>query len=371
MNCPRQFRDCGKRTLEIIGSHSQAEHGNERFGFGFHAPSADPLFSTLSVGKKPLERKAFTMRKTFFMAGILVAALAAAAISQPQDEKAIRSMADSFVEAYNAKDAKALGALFVPGGEIVNQEGKSVQGQEAIQREFAEIFEQQPKTQIHVSVKSIRFLGPTLAVEDGSSTVTDQAGLTVERNLYTVVHVKQDGQWRMASARDLPDQASSAGEEIKQLDWLIGQWVDESPDQFVDTTYRWSDDHLSIVSDYKVQVGGRPAMIGTQTIRWDPLANKIHSWVYDSQGGFGEGLWTRNGNQWIVKMTGETTEGKVASSTNVITRVSKDRTTWQSRDRVAGEELMKDIEAIPVVRKAPTPTVPVMNINHKAKGETL
>ena len=175
----------------------------------------------------------------------------------------------------------------------------------------------------------------------------------------------------MASARDLPDVASSASEEIKQLDWLIGQWVDESPDNFVETAYRWSDDHLSIISDFKVQIAARPAMNGTQRISWDPLANKIHSWVYDSQGGFGEGLWTRNGNQWIVKMTGETEEGKVASSTNIITRMSKDRTTWQSRDRVVGEEWMKDIGEIPVVRKAPTPSVPVTDTNHKVKGETL
>jgi uncharacterized protein (TIGR02246 family) len=311
------------------------------------------------------------MRKTAIMAGVLVAALTAAAAAQQQDEKAIRSMAESFVKAYNSKDAKTLAALFVAGGEIVNQEGKSIQGQEAIQREFAEIFQKQPKTQINVAVKSIRFLGPTLAVEDGSSTVADQAGQSLERNLYTVIHVKQDGQWRMASARDLPDQAASSKEEIKQLEWLIGEWVDESPDQLVETTYRWSDDRHAIVSEYKVQIGGRSAMVGTQRISWDPLAQKVHSWVYDSQGGFGEGLWTRNGDQWIIKMTGETNEGLAASSTNIINRVSKDRTTWQSRDRVVGEEWMKDIEEIPVVRKAPKPTTPVTGTNPKSKGETL
>jgi uncharacterized protein (TIGR02246 family) len=315
--------------------------------------------------------KGFNMRKMLMMAGVLVAASAAAASAQQQDEKTIRSMAESFVKAYNTKDAKAISAMFVPTGEIVNQDGKSIQGQEPIQRDFAHIFQAQPKSQIKVSVKSIRLLSPTLAVEDGTSTVTDQAGTTVEHNLYTVFYTKQDGQWRMASARDLPDTASSAVEEIKQLDWLIGQWVDESPDKYVETSYRWSDDHLSIVSEYKVQMPGLPAMAGTQRISWDPLANKIHSWSYDSQGGFGEGLWTRNGNQWIVKMSGESEEGKIASSTNIITRVSKDRTTWQSRDRVLGEEWMKDIEEIPVVRKAPSPSVPVIDANSKAKGETL
>jgi uncharacterized protein (TIGR02246 family) len=339
---------------------------NEHWRAQFHQ-----AFARIFSVRRSLKRKALNMRKTAVMAGILVVALTAAAAAQQQDEKAIRSLAESFVKAYNAKDAKALAALFVANGEIVNQEGKSVQGQEAIQREFAQIFKQQPKAHIKATLRSLRFLGPNLAVEDGSSTVSNETGATEERNLYTVIHVKQNDQWRMASARDLPDQTSSGKDEIKQLDWLVGQWVDESPDKLVETTYRWSDDHRFLVSEYKVQIEGQPAIAGTERIGWDPLAQKIRSWEYDSHGGFGEGLWTRNGNQWIVKMTGETHDGQIASSTNIITQVSKDRTTWQSKDRVIGEEWMKDIEEIPVVRKPPMPSTPVKGTKPVQKGETL
>ena len=38
-------------------------------------------------------------------------------------------------------------------------------------------------------------------------------------------------------------------------------------------------------------------------------------------------------------MTGVTRDGKTASSTNVTTMVSKDRMTWQSRDRIVGDEV--------------------------------
>ena len=58
--------------------------------------------------------------------------------------------------------------------------------------------------------------------------------------------------------------------------------------------------------------GGRPAMTGSQRIGWDPLAKKIHSWVFDSEGGLAEGVWTRDGNRWIVKLSGVTRDGKPA-----------------------------------------------------------
>ena len=136
---------------------------------------------------------------------------------------------------------------------------------------------------------------------------------------------------------------------------MIGEWVDESPEALVMTAYRWTDNQCYILSDFKVQIAGRPVMTGTQRIGWDPLAKTIRSWVFDSEGGFGEGTWTREGNRWIVKRTGVTRDGKTASSTNIITQVSHDRMTWQSRDRVVGGEKTPDLEEIPITRKPPLP----------------
>ncbi len=279
----------------------------------------------------------------------------APAQSRDVDEKAIRLAAEAFAKAYNAGDAKTLAALFAADGEIVNEEGENIQGQAAIERVFATILQTHPKSQIEVSVQSVRFVGSSVAIEDGRTTVTHQLGEAAEHNRYTVVHVKQDGAWRMASARDLPDEEGSAAEELEQLAWLIGDWVDESPDALVITSYRWADDHRVILSEFKVQIGGRPAMTGTQRIGWDPLAKTLHSWAFDTEGGYAEGVWTRSGNQWIVKMTGVTRDGKPASATNITTRVAKDRMTWQSRDRVVGGETQPNIEELPIVRKPPQP----------------
>jgi uncharacterized protein (TIGR02246 family) len=272
-----------------------------------------------------------------------------------QDERAIRLAAEAFAKAYNARDAKAIASLFLADGEIVNGEGQSTRGREGIAQVFAGIFQQHPKTHMDLAVGSIRFIGPDMAVEDGVATVTDAPDEPAQRSPYTVVHAGQDGKWRMASARDLPDDMPTPEEQLKQLEWMIGEWVDESPEALVMTSYRWTDNQCYILSEFKVQVGGRPVMTGTQRIGWDPLAKTIRSWVFDSEGGFGEGIWTREGNQWIVKRTGVTRDGKVASATNIITRVSKHRMTWQQRDRIVGGEKTPDIEAIPITRKPPPP----------------
>ena len=272
-----------------------------------------------------------------------------------QDTSTIRLAAETFAKAYNAGDAVAIAQLFVADGEIVSEEGQSTQGRKGIEQEFAGIFKEHPKTHMDLAIGSIRFIGPDMAVEEGMATVTHGPDESAERSPYSVVYARQDGKWLTASARDLPDDTPTPEEQLEQLQWLIGEWVDESPDALVMTSYRWTDNQCYILSEFKVQVGGRPVMTGTQRIGWDPLAKKIRSWVFDSEGGFGEGVWTREANHWIVKMTGVTRDGKIASATNITTRVSKDRMTWQQRDRIVGGEKTPDIEEIPITRKPPAP----------------
>jgi uncharacterized protein (TIGR02246 family) len=282
-------------------------------------------------------------------------AAAAPVAARPQDEKAVRLAAEAFATAYNAGDAKAIAALFVADGEIVSEEGESTQGREGIEQVFAGIFKEHPRAHIDLASGSIRFIGPDTAVEDGVATATYEPDEPAQRSPYSVVYALQDGKWLTASSRDLPDETPTPEEQLKQLQWLIGEWLDESPEALVTTSYRWTDNGCYILSEFKVQTGGRPVMTGTQRIGWDPLAKNIRSWVFDSEGGFGEGTWTREGNQWTVKMTGVTRDGKIASATNLITQVSKHRMTWQSRDRIVGGEKTPDIAEIPITRQPPSP----------------
>ncbi len=280
---------------------------------------------------------------------------APAASARPQDEKAIQLADEAFANAYNAGDAKAIAALFAGDGEIVSEEGQSTQGRNGIEQFFAAVFKEHPKTHIDLTISSLRFIGPDTAVEDGVSTVTHDPNEPAERSPYSVVYTRHDGKWLTASLRDLPDEAPGPEEQLKQLQWIIGDWVDEGPDAVVETSYRWTDNQCYILSEFKVQRAGRQEMTGTQRIGWDPLAKTIRSWVFDSEGGFGEGTWTRDGDQWIVKSTGVTRNGKHASATHIITRVSKDRMTRETKDRIVGGELTPDVPEFTITRRPPPP----------------
>ncbi len=295
------------------------------------------------------------MRIAWIPAAVIWVGAAVAAGAPSPDEQAVRGVAETFAKAYNSGDAAGVAALFTPEAEIIDEEGHRSEGRQAIEKVFAEIFRASPGGRIEIAIESIRFLMPTVAIEDGIASVIGAGGEPAERTRYTVVHVKREGRWLMASARDLPECPSTSSEELKQLAWLIGEWVDESPDSLVLASYHWADNHNYILNEFKVQIGGRPAMIGSQRIGWDPLRKQLRSWAFDSEGGFGEGRWTRDGQRWVVKFTAVTRDGKTASATNITTRVSSDRMTWQSRDRIVGGKAMPDVEPIPIVRKPPQP----------------
>ena len=101
----------------------------------------------------------------------------------------------------------------------------------AIEKTFAGIFAVHPKTRIEDSIDSIHFVGPSEAVENGATTVVNDDKTPAEKNRYRAVHVKRDGKWLMASAADLPADAWTGEDELKQLEGLIGDWIDESPDR--------------------------------------------------------------------------------------------------------------------------------------------
>jgi hypothetical protein len=100
-----------------------------------------------------------------------------------------------------------------------------------------------------------------------------------------------------------------------------------------------------------VSVQDRIELEGTQVIGWDAAAGRIRSWVFDSEGGFGEGAWRRVGNQWIVDTTSTLRDGSQGSAVNVYTLIDDATFTWKSVDRQMSGRLLPDISEVPVYRQ--------------------
>jgi hypothetical protein len=156
----------------------------------------------------------------------------------------------------------------------------------------------------------------------------------------------------MGFLRETEETELTNAERLKPLEWLIGDWIDESPDSVVLTSCKWSDNRNFLLSDINIRVQGSNAMHLTQRIGWDPLTKQIKSWLFDSEGGYGESFWTRDGDRWLVKATAVRRDGTTASMTNTYTPTGKDSYTWQTTDRVVAGAALPPIE-IKVVRKPP------------------
>jgi uncharacterized protein (TIGR02246 family) len=289
---------------------------------------------------------------------------AAADQSRADDEKAIRAVVDAFAQSYNAGDAKKLAALFTPDAHVEQEDGTVVTGREAITEAFAQSFAEDPRPTIALKPDSIAFLASDVAFEEGQSTLkrgeTDDAP---EIGRYTVLYVKRDGQWLQARVRELPAEPAepTPHDRLKELEWLVGDWVNESGDSIVRTTCEWAEGGAFLLRSFTIQIAGQPAMTGTQRIGWDPLRKQFRSWIFDSEGGFAEGLWSRDGDRWIVTMTGVTNEGRTASATQIVTYVNQDSSTWTSVHRTVDGETLPDIDVIRLVRRPPQPGSPASN----------
>ena len=271
-------------------------------------------------------------------------------------EAAIRASVAQFVKTYNAHDAKALAELFLPEAQVVDEDDNTIQGRAAIESLFADVFEESPQTKIEVAIESIRFIGTALAIETGSTTTTPAAGETPERGRYSVLHVLREGKWSMGFVRDMPVEPSHR-DHLQALAWLVGDWIDESREGIVKTSCRWADNESFLLQEIVVRQSGRDTMKISQRIGWDPLTKRFKAWMFDSEGGYGESLWTPTETGWLNKATSVHSDGSTASATNHIEPTGLDRYVFRSVDRVVGNEVLPPVE-VHVVRQPPQPKSP-------------
>jgi hypothetical protein len=139
---------------------------------------------------------------------------------------------------------------------------------------------------------------------------------------------------------------------LKELEWIIGSWIDQDEDATVQTDCDWTKNQNFINRSFAVVVGDEVDMAGMQIIGWDPVAKQIRSWIFDSDGGFAEGKWTRKGDdRWLIQQNGTLPDGGKTSAVNIITRVDDNSFTWQSVNREVNGDILPNVDEVLVVRR--------------------
>ncbi len=273
--------------------------------------------------------------------------------AEQSDQDAIRAGIDSYVAAYNRGDAKAVAALWSDNGEWVSPSGQRFQGKTAIEKEMQTLFTENRGVRIEVINPSIRMVSAQVAIEEGTVRVI-RASEPPSDSTYLAVDVKEGGRWKLNTVRetDVPE-TPAASSQLQDLAWLVGEWGDQSPDAEVAAKVSWTKNKTFLSYAFKVSAPGMDDELeGTQIIGWDPAAGTIRSWMFDSDGGFGEGIWTKKDNCWIVKFSQVLTDGRKASATNIYTLIDANTFTWKSIGRKVGEDFLPNIDEVKIVRKA-------------------
>jgi uncharacterized protein (TIGR02246 family) len=277
--------------------------------------------------------------------------------AQKEAEAAISESARRFVAAYNRHDAKSIAAGFTTTAEFITEDGTTLEGRQAIERHFVAAFAAAPKAHLELKVESVRLIKSDVAVEEGRVEFTAAPGAAVESSRYVALHVNMEGKWLLARARDFPaePEVQSNYEHLRELEWLVGEWIQEDEATLIATSCKWVDRRNFLLQEFTIRIGSLDPITGSTRIGWDPQTQQIKSWTFDSDGGYSEALWSRGENRWVLKARGVTRSGRIFSGTSIVRQVDAGTMSWESHDRVEGGVLVPDRPPIVIKRRPPPP----------------
>jgi uncharacterized protein (TIGR02246 family) len=261
------------------------------------------------------------------------------------DGEAIRKAAREFGDAFAKGDAKSLASHWTPQGEYEDERGEVLRGQADIEKAYAELFKDKSQGTIEIDVRSIRFPSRDSAIEEGFLRHTPSGAGLPASTLYSAVHVREGGAWKIALAREW-----AAGQDrLGDLAWLIGSWEGGPKGQEVGMKFERDGTTPFIIGRFTKKNEGR-VVTGTMKIGLDAGRGQLRSWHFDNDGGHGQCLWIRDGSRWVLDAIGALPDGTETAAVNVLARLGTDEFTWRSMDRVAGGEPLPDTLPVKLTR---------------------
>ena len=294
--------------------------------------------------------------KSTFLVSILAATLASAGIAQstkeiPPEQAAVLALDREYEAAFAKGDAAALAAFFADDAEHTTEDGAILRGRAQIEEFLRNSLKTNKGAKLAISLDSARLLSPDVLVEKGSSAVFSKTG-EQSSSQYTAIYVKKDGKWKISQLIETPLPPATPRERLEELAWLAGEWedADKANDLSVRSQFVWARGGNFLTRNVTVKRGGETALEGWQIIGWDPLEGRIRSWTFDSEGGYADGAWTREGDRWLVRESGVAPDGSRTGSEQTFTKLTADRFAWESNNRTLDGDPQPSIDRIEINR---------------------
>jgi len=237
-------------------------------------------------------------------------------------------------------DHAALRGMWTAEGDYVDASGKVTKAKDLFPESARQPATEVPQSEVTGWESSLRFITPEVAIEDGILESGARSDGSTVSHRFSVVWVKRDGQWLIDSLREATSSSPSIHDRLSPLSWLVGEWAAQTKDGEILVSAHWSDQGKYLIRDFVVRGEGREPISGTERIGWDPAAKKIKSWMFDSQGGAGEGYWRRDGEQWVVEAVETMPDGNKAETSLIYMPTKPGQFMWEvARSQVADEKL--------------------------------
>ena len=136
------------------------------------------------------------------IAGSICLLLTVPLSAQRPDEAAIRDVVKKYVDARDQQDAKAVGALFTADADQLVSSGEWRKGRsDVVKGTLAS--SQNTGGKRTITVETVRFLGPGVAIADGRYEIAGLAGGATRKMWSTFVMTRGVDGWRIAAIRNM------------------------------------------------------------------------------------------------------------------------------------------------------------------------
>lgn len=230
---------------------------------------------------------------------------------------ALQDAANQFVAAFDKGDAKTIGQMWTTDAEYVNADGKQFDGRETIEKQYADFLDAHKGTKLKVSIIDRRLLSPTVAIEEGTTSLHPLPQGSPARGHYLAILIKEDGQWLLASVREFRKAIPSTFDKLQGLAWLVGDWTAEQAGEQIEIDCEWTAHKSYLERRFTVTRGPHVVSSSIELIGWDPVDNKIKSWTFSSGGSHSIGLWETDGGNWLVRNHRVSAAGEHSATTDL------------------------------------------------------
>jgi uncharacterized protein (TIGR02246 family) len=267
------------------------------------------------------------------------------------DRLAIEELTNHMIQAFDKRDAAAIAAIWTEEGEFIRNDEEPIRGRTAMQQGYEEFFKTlKGKPTLEIQFNTLRFPSADLAVAEVALQLKDDEGKIIASTWQDIALAREGGQWKLALVREW-DREISPEVSLNELEWLIGTWQAVTPDRKVTIHYEWDENKAFIRGNFIVNEGADVIESGTETIGKDNADAVIRGWVFQSDGGFGDGVWTREGRKWSVDVHGVASDGRQLTATTIYIHVDPNTFTWQAVNQAFDGVPVPDTQPVKVTRQ--------------------